>query len=358
MLHSRRWVDVAALCLLALVACSREAPRDESTFRGVYVSPAVEKPDFTFTDFNGEPFNFRLKTANTVPLLFFGYTHCPDVCPLHAANVAAVLKQMPFEEREKIRFIFVTTDPDRDTPEGLREWRGAFYPSFSGLRAPADELSRIQRELRVAPARKEYPPGADSASYLVGHAAQVIAFGLDGLARTEYPMGVRQEDWARDLPRLARGEIPKSPSQPATPEQLGLKPSSEAPAGPAITVSVAVMPAPATTTEAAVYLVFQNAGADDTLTTVFSPAATGAMIHTSEASGGQQVMRMLASLPVAKGETVAMAPGRTHIMLTGLSRRPEVGESFPLQLRFAKFGDLVVAPVVVSYAELEGALRK
>src|SRR5688572_22956637 len=106
-------------CLLFVFAgaCRRDAApaRDAgSEFRGVVLSTPVDKPDFTLTDFNGEPYNFRLKTAGKVALLFFGYTHCPDVCPLHAANIAAVLKQLPFEMRDSIRFVFVTTDPERD----------------------------------------------------------------------------------------------------------------------------------------------------------------------------------------------------------------------------------------------------
>jgi protein SCO1/2 len=349
---------LAALCLvLAPIACARETPRDEGLFRGVYVDPAVEKPEVTFTDFNGQPFNFRQATEGKVALLFFGYTHCPDVCPLHAANIAAVLRQMPFEERAKIQFLFVTTDPERDTPERLRQWLGAFDRSFIGLAASPDELLRVQRELRLAPARKEFPAGADSSAYLIGHAAQVIAFGVDNLARTEYPMGVRQEDWARDLPRLARGEIPPNPGTALAGKDVDLAPSTKDVAGPAIQVQVAVMAAPPTTSEAAVYLVLANAGADDTLVGVWSPEAKGAMIHTTESSGGQQVMRMRERFPVAQGATLSFLPGGTHVMLTDLARQPNVGESFPLRLRFARAGEFAIAPMVVPYAELDQQLR-
>lgn len=352
----RRLSAFLVAAILALAACRGEAPRDEALFRGVYVSPPIEKPDFTFTDFNGEPFSFRLKTAGKVALLFFGYTHCPDVCPLHAANVAAVLKQMPFEAREKIQFIFVTTDPERDTPERLKAWLGAFDRDFIGLAASPDELARVQRELRIATARKEFLPGADSSAYLVGHAAQVFAFGLDGFARTEYPMGVRQEDWAKDLPRLARGELPPEPSAALPGKDIQLVPSTVEVAGPAIRIEVAVMAAPPATSEASVYLVLTNAGAEDTLVGVSSPEAGGAMVHVTESSGGQQVMRMRDRVPIGKDATISFLPGAMHVMLTDLTRKPAAGESFPLRLQFARAGEFAIAPLIVPYAELDSHL--
>ncbi len=333
--------------------------RDAAAFRGVYVAPPIEKPDFTFTDVNGAPYNFRLATVGKVALLFFGYTHCPDVCPLHAANVAAVLKQMPFDEKDKVQFVFVTTDPERDTPERLRQWLGAFDPTFVGLRASPEELQRVQSALGIAPARKEFVAGMDSTKYLVGHAAQVIAFGLDGTARTEYPMGVRQEDWALDLPRLARGEVPQAPASTPTTgsSSAGPPPPVSGMVEPAIEVRTAIMAAPASMTEAAVYLVVHNrSAAADTLTSVWSPEAGQAMLHATVTNGGQQVMEMRSAVPIAAGETLILSPGTLHIMLTSLQRMPAVGESFPLRLRFARAGEFVVAPLVVGYADVQRQL--
>jgi cytochrome oxidase Cu insertion factor (SCO1/SenC/PrrC family)/copper(I)-binding protein len=349
--------------LLAVLAAGLACDRGEvpgraaaATFRGVVLSPALEKPDITLTDFNGEPYNLRLKTAGKVALLFFGYTHCPDVCPLHAANVAAVLKSMPFEERGKIQFLFVTTDPERDTPARLKEWLGAFDPSFVGLTAPVEGLAQLQVSLGVAPARKEVPAGGDSSKYLVWHGAQVLAFGLDNFARVEYPFGIRQEDWANDLPRLARGEVPKAGDQGA-PRPLPTVGPASVPAAPRIEVRVALMAAPVTTSEASVYLVLRNNSEADTLTNVWSPEATGSMIHRTERNGGAMRMVATETVPVAAGETLEFLPGGTHVMLTGLSRKPEPGESFPLRLRFTKAGEYIIAPMVVAYADLEAQLK-
>jgi cytochrome oxidase Cu insertion factor (SCO1/SenC/PrrC family)/copper(I)-binding protein len=354
----RRRILLPAI-LAAGLACDRtEMPgrTAAATFRGVILSPAIEKPDVTFTDFNGEPYNLRLETAGKVALLFFGYTHCPDVCPLHAANVAAVLKQMAFEDKAKIQFLFVTTDPERDTPARLKEWLGAFDPSFIGLTAPAEVLPQLQVALGMAPARKETIAGRDSSNYLVGHGAQVLAFGLDNYARVEYPFGIRQEDWANDLPRLARGEIPVATPGASKSGVPTLGPASE-PAAPRIEVRVALMAAPVTTTEASVYLVLRNNGDADTLTNVWSPEAEGSMIHQTERDGGAMRMVATESVPVEAGGTLEFLPGATHVMLTGLRRKPEAGESFPLRLRFARAGEYIIAPLVVAYGDLDARLN-
>jgi protein SCO1/2 len=85
-------------------------------YRGGIVSPALPKARFTLTDTSAAPFDFRQQTQGYVTLLFFGYTHCPDLCPLHMANIAFALKQLPANVAEQIKVVFVTTDPRRDNP--------------------------------------------------------------------------------------------------------------------------------------------------------------------------------------------------------------------------------------------------
>src|SRR5688500_19129520 len=114
--------QLGALSLLALASCAREQPAAAS-FRGMMLTPPRGKPDFTFTSTTGAPYQFRKETDGRVTLLFFGYTYCPDVCPMHMANISAVLKKLDYADRQRVRVVFVTTDPDRDTPQRLRSWR-------------------------------------------------------------------------------------------------------------------------------------------------------------------------------------------------------------------------------------------
>jgi protein SCO1/2 len=119
------------------------------------------------------------------------------------ANIAAVLADLDYADRARIRVVFVTTDPERDTPGRLREWLDRFDRSFVGLRGSEAEVNAIQAALHLpAAVRQPSGPGPLPGAYGVGHAAQVIAFTADGRARVVYPFGTRQSDWAHDLPRL------------------------------------------------------------------------------------------------------------------------------------------------------------
>ncbi|MGH7703740.1 MAG: SCO family protein [Gemmatimonadales bacterium] len=197
---------LALALLLGPIGCHRPAhPATASNHHGVRVSPAFPKPDFTLAAMDGSPFNFRQATQGYVTLLFFGYTHCPDVCPLHLANIAAVLHRLDPELAKGVRVVFVTTDPARDTPDRLRQWLGGFDPGFIGLRGPVDSVNLIQESMHLGPAIRET---LSDTSYAIAHGALVLAYSTDNLAHLVYPAGMGQEDWANDLPKLVREPPP------------------------------------------------------------------------------------------------------------------------------------------------------
>ncbi len=192
---------VSCLALLSLFGCGRGAPPRPDELRGTPYDEPLEKPDFVLASSSEEPFSFREDTEGFVTLLFFGYTHCPDVCPIHTANIAAVLSTLPPRVANRVKVVMVSTDPERDTPERLRQWLDNFNPSFVGLRGTLDEVNEIQQGLGLPPASM-YGEGED---YSLGHSARVIAFTLDNRAHVSYPFGIRQTDWAHDLPELVEG---------------------------------------------------------------------------------------------------------------------------------------------------------
>ena len=202
--------------LLAMGAC-KAAPKPAASatapaakadsaaaMHGLELLPPRPKPEFTLTDTDGKPFDFKRDTRGYATLLFFGYTHCPDVCPVHMANIAAVLHNLPPTVSQKVKMVFVTTDPERDTPKVLRAFLDKFDPGFIGLTGSPDEILAAQAAAKIPAATKEVPDtGGKPGEYFIGHAAFVFAYTPDGMGRFLYPFGIRQNDWAHDLPRLA-----------------------------------------------------------------------------------------------------------------------------------------------------------
>lgn len=179
-----------------------DAPRSPSGFIGAEIVTPTPVPDVVLTTTSGAPYHLADSTRGRVTLVFFGYTNCPDICPVHLANLAAVLDKLPDEVSRHVRVVFVTTDPARDSLPRIREWVRQFDRGFIGLSGGDSVLVAAQRGLGIPPAVSDTTGAA--ADYLVGHAAQVIAVTRDGMARVWYPAGTRQRDWAHDLPLLVQ----------------------------------------------------------------------------------------------------------------------------------------------------------
>jgi protein SCO1/2 len=189
--------------LLLAAGCAK--PEEPPKYRGMLMTPPLLKPDFTFTSTAGTPYRFRQETDDKLTLLFFGYTHCPDVCPMHMSNLAAVLKRMPAADRERVKVVFVTTDPARDTPERLRTWLRNFDSTFVGVAGRMEDINALQRSMGLPPAAPEpMPAGSSVGSYGIAHGSMVLAFTADDSLRTLYPFGMRQEDFAIDIPLLLK----------------------------------------------------------------------------------------------------------------------------------------------------------
>lgn len=174
-------------------------------YRGVRLDRPLPKPDVVLTDTDGEPFALREETEGAVTLLFFGYTHCPDVCPAQMANLAAVYDRLAPGVRDRVEVVFVTADPARDGPERIREWLDGFHESFVGLRGPPAKVDSLQRSLGLQPGVRTDDDTGVAGAYAVEHSSAVLAFAPDDTARLAYPFGTRQRDWAHDLRRLAGG---------------------------------------------------------------------------------------------------------------------------------------------------------
>lgn len=172
----------------------------QSSAAWVELAQPVDMPDVVLTDTDGQPYDLRDRTSGRLTLLYFGYLNCPDACPIHMAVLGATFDQLDPDVRAQLDVVFVTTDPERDGPDELREFLDRFDPDFVGLTGSQTELRNAQIAAGV-PVAVADPPDTNG-DYLVGHATQVLVFDTDSVARRVYPFGVRQSDWVADLSDL------------------------------------------------------------------------------------------------------------------------------------------------------------
>jgi protein SCO1/2 len=329
-MHLYRCARRAALgLLLGAAACKAGAlPVSQTGLHGAELKPPRPKPDFTLTSMDGTPYRFRQQTDGYATLLFFGYTHCPDVCPVHMANLGAVMKKLPARVTDRVRVVFVTTDPKRDTPDRLKNWLGNFDPSFVGLTGSEDEIRRAEQVAGLPPAQIDTTGSKGFNDYSVGHAAFVIGYTPDNMMRVMYPFGTRQSDWAQDLPRLAQMTGPS----------VELR-NARVLAAPAAEVAVA-------------YFTLRNTGDDSlTLQSVASNRARETMLHQQRRAGNMVRMQPVGSLTIPPGKTLTLEPGGLHVMLSGIERPLAPGDSVTLTLSFEGRGDVTVVAPVRPYGE-------
>ncbi|AZS86243.1 SCO family protein [Streptomyces griseoviridis] len=166
-----------------------------------------EKPDLVLTDTQGEKYDLRKETKGRPTLVYFGYTHCPDVCPLTMNNLAVAKKQLSKAEQDQLRIVFVTTDPDRDTPSELGTWLKGIDPQIVGLTGDFATIQAGARTLGISiePTQKDKKTGKTVSM----HGTQVIAFSpkTDG-GYVLYGEDATVDDYTKDLPKIVKGENP------------------------------------------------------------------------------------------------------------------------------------------------------
>ena len=172
-----------------------EGPEDR--YAGLDLPDPYQRPSFTLTGPDGQPYDFGTETAGSPTLLFFGYTNCPDVCPTTMADVAVALRGVDPALAEQVKVVFVTTDPASDTPEVLAEYLRRFdadLPTrFVGLTGDQAAIDRAQLAAGV--------PLAEDAGRL--HSSLLLLYGPDDLAHVAFDAGNTSRDIAGDLGLVA-----------------------------------------------------------------------------------------------------------------------------------------------------------
>ena len=186
-----------------MTVVSEEAGSDKAA---IVLDKPFEKPDLVLTDTNGKKYDLRKETEGRPTLIYFGYTNCPDVCPLTMNNIAVAKKQLPKAEQDKLSVVFVTTDPERDTASALGEWLKGIDPQVVGLTGDFDTIQAGARTLGIS----IEPPHKDKNGKMVStHGTQVVAFSpKTDAGYVLYTEDATVDDYIKDLPKLIKGAKP------------------------------------------------------------------------------------------------------------------------------------------------------
>jgi len=193
LVSSFRILALATVCILA--GCQAGQPGFQSTD----ITGADFGRAFTLTDHNGKPRSLE-DFRGQVVVMFFGFTHCPDVCPTTLAELAGAVRKLG-PAGQKVQVLLVTIDPQRDTPELLAKYVTAFDPRFLALRGSADETARVAKEFKVI-YQKVAGPGAEN--YAMDHSAGSYVFDRQGRLRLYVGYGRGADVFAHDIDLLLK----------------------------------------------------------------------------------------------------------------------------------------------------------
>ncbi len=185
---------VLSLLLLSaflLAACGQNAPAPK--FRLTDVTGVNFGKELALTDHNGKPRTLA-DFHGKVVVMFFGFTHCPDVCPTTLAELALVAKELG-KDADRMQVLFVTVDPERDTPELLQRYVPAFNPAFLGLYGDAEATARTAKEFKIFFQKQPLPGG----SYSVDHSAGTFILDSQGRLRLLAQYGLPATDLLHDI---------------------------------------------------------------------------------------------------------------------------------------------------------------
>lgn len=182
------------VALLAFAAgCERSA------FRSTDVSGAQFGRDFELVDHNGK-IRRLAEFRGKVVIVFFGFTHCPDVCPTTLAELAAAKRKLG-ADAARVQVLLVTVDPERDTPEVLSKYVTAFDPDFFGMSGSPQQIATVAREFKVVYQKVE---GKQPGSYTMDHSAGTFVFDPQGRLRLYVSYGQGAEVFAHDIALLLK----------------------------------------------------------------------------------------------------------------------------------------------------------
>ncbi|NIR48036.1 copper chaperone PCu(A)C [candidate division KSB1 bacterium] len=306
------------LVYLLFLACQTSEP----SFRGTEMAEDMPVMDLKLTNQNGEPFTLSEHRGKVV-VLFFGYTYCPDVCPMTLSTWKKVQQEL-HDKAEQVEFVYVTVDPDRDTQERLAEHLAIFSSDFTGLTGTQEQLRKAYDSFGVY--REKETISESAAGYLINHTARMNLIDRAGRWRLTFPHDAPVEDIVHDIRQLLqeRSEMPNIQA-----ENVWSRPAAKGGNG-------------------VVYLTLNNAGSTaDRLLGAQSDICEVVEIHETKMQSDRMMMQPIeGGLEMPAENQIQFKPGGAHIMLIRLKKPLKVDESFEVVLQFEKSGFVSVVSVV------------
>jgi protein SCO1/2 len=200
MTSRRHLIKLASAGLLGAALFTTGCSEPKPSFNAVDITGAEYAKGFEVNDHNGK-LRHLTDFAGKVVVMFFGYTQCPDVCPTTMADMAEI-KKMLGADGERLQVLFVTVDPDRDTPEMLKAYMENFDPSFLALVAPQKQLEALTKDFKIYYKKVE---GKTPTSYSMDHSAGSYIYDPKGQIRLFSRYGTPKDVLAKDLQTLLKG---------------------------------------------------------------------------------------------------------------------------------------------------------
>ncbi|MBM9460521.1 SCO family protein [Nocardioides sp. zg-536] len=194
----------APLLALALLLAGCGGGSDPEEFSGNRLTNPYTAPDIALTDTAGAPYSLAADTDRPLTLVFFGYTHCPDYCPLVMNNIAAAMNRLEPEQRTQVDVVMVTTDPARDDEAAMRSYLDQFDKSFIGLTGDLDTIIEVGDPLAVyVNDGKKLPTGGYD---LGGHSTFTLAIDENDEAVALWNQETSSTEFASDISQLLTDE--------------------------------------------------------------------------------------------------------------------------------------------------------
>ena len=195
----RRALLAVAALLLTLTGCGGEDAAASGQLHGKVLDPPFEVAATPLTDTSGSPYSLTEDTDKPLTLVFFGYTHCPDICQVVMANLASAMTRLDERDRERVEVVFVTTDPARDTEKVLRSYLDQLDPAFVGLTGELDTIVSVGKPLGVGITQGEKLP---SGGYDVTHGTTITGIDAEDQGTVYWSEATSSADFAADIHTL------------------------------------------------------------------------------------------------------------------------------------------------------------